>query len=360
MGVRDMAKPEPSLHDALLIQSSACAALGSQIHEAILAALAENLVARGIVHELTKDLDLRPGRDAVALRIIGAAHREVLAGRAPKLATHYPSVGGSPGSSLVEDFLATLESNRTAIIDGLSRTVQTNEVGRTTMLVAGLGHYGRHQHVDTIHLREVGSSSGLNMLFDRFHFANAGVSFGDPASTVRFDADAWGEPRIDISGCPTVVSRAGCDIAPLDARDPERRLTLLSFVWPDQRQRFERLHAALDIANTDPVYQSPTKADAAEWIDDQLGNLDDEPTVVFHSIVWQYFSQDTKDRFRAALRRHGERRSAPLAWLRMEPAGEVADLRITTWRDGSIIENDHVLATSSYHGIGTRRQDQRA
>ena len=350
-----MAKPEPSLYEAMQTQSYACEALGSHIHAVILMALADNLAANGIVNELTKDLDLRPGRDAVPLRIIGAAHREVLAGRAPRLAAHYPSTGGTPGSTLVDDFLATLESNRDAIIDGLNRNVQTNEVGRTTMLVAGLSHFARRCSVDSLHFREVGSSSGLNLLFDRFWFSNDGSNFGDPASKVRFEADAWAEPTIDISGCPIVASRGGCDIAPLDVRDPERRLTLLSFVWPDQLQRFERLHAALDIATTDPAYTPPTQADAADWIDEQLTALSDEPAVVFHSIVWQYFSQDTKDRFRSALRRHGERRHSPLAWLRMEPAGAAPDLRITTWRNGSIDEEDLALATSSYHGVGTRR-----
>ena len=350
-----MAQPELNLHDAMLVQALASADLGSQINVTILEGLAGNLADGGMVHDLTKDLDLRPSRDAVALRILGAAHREILAGRAPNLARHYPSVGGSPGPTLVEDFLATLASNRDAIVDGLNRTVQTNEVGRTTMLVTGLAHFGRAHDADSFHFREVGSSSGLNLLFDRFFFDNADGNYGPSDSRVRFEADAWGKPAVDISRCPRVASRAGCDIAPLDIRDPERRLTLLSFVWPDQQQRFDRLHAALDIASTSPLYNPPTKADAADWIDGQLGELADEPTVIFHSIVWQYFSQDTKDRFRAALRRHGERRRSPLAWLRMEPAGAAPDLKITVWRDGRIVEDDHALATSSYHGIGTRR-----
>jgi hypothetical protein len=352
---KTMAQPELNLHDAMLVQALASADLGSQINVTILEGLARNLATGGIVHELTKDLTLRPSRDAVALRILGAAHREVLAGRAPLLARHYPSVGGTPGPTIIEDFLAVLETNRAAILDGLNRTVQTNEVGRTTMLVTGLAHFGRTYGVDTIHLREVGSSSGLNLLFDRFYFDNAAHSFGDPESKVRFTADAWGTPAVDISGCPTVDSRGGCDIAPLDIRDPERRLTLLSFVWPDQQQRFDRLHAALEIASTNPLYQPPTQADAADWIDEQLDGLADEPVVVFHSIVWQYFSQDTKDRFRNALRRHAVQRRAPIAWLRMEPAGAAPDLKITVWNNGAVVEDDHALATSSYHGIGVRR-----
>jgi hypothetical protein len=352
-----MAKPEPTLHDAILIQASACEALGSAFHGTILRALADNLATGGIVHELTAHLDLRPGRDAVPLRIIGAVHREVLAGRAPTLAAHFPSVGGTPGPTLVKEYLEVLGSRREAIIDGLGRTVQTNEVGRTTMLVTGLSHFAREFGVDDVHLREVGSSCGLNLLVDKFFFAVGGATAGDPHSTVRFEDDAWGQPRVDIRGFPRVASRAGCDIAPLDAHDTEDRLTLLSFVWPDQEQRFVRLRGALDIAAVDPAFQQPEAADAAEWINRQLGDIAaDEPVVVFHSIVWQYFSQETKDNFRSALQDHVARRSAPTAWLRMEPAGAVADLQITTWNDGSIVDSDVALATSTYHGMSTRSQ----
>lgn len=350
-----MAKPEPTLYEAMQVQAFACAALGSPMHGEILTALAENLRAGGIVSALTKDLDLRPGRDAVPLRIIGAVHREVLAGRAPTLARHFPSVGGSPGPTLIADYVATLESHRDAVIDGLGRTVQTNEVGRTTMLVTGLTHFARQHSLESVHLREVGSSCGLNLMVDKFFFDNGLTTAGDTVSSVRFGPDAWAEPAVDISGFPMIVSRAGCDIAPLDAHDSESRLTLLSFVWPDQDQRFARLRGALDIAATNSDYTKPTAADAGDWIDAQLSDLADEPVLVFHSIVWQYFSQDTKDRFREALRRHGERRRSPLAWLRMEPAGAAPDLQITTWVNGMIIESDNVLATSSYHGIGTRR-----
>ena len=350
-----MAKPEPSLYEAMQVQAYACAALGSPMHGRILTALAENLRAGGIVHELTKDLDLRPGRDAVPLRIIGAVHREVLAGRAPQLARHYPSVGGTPGPELIDDYLATLEANRDAVVDGLGRTVQTNEVGRTTMLVTGMAYFARQFVLDSVHLREVGSSSALNLMVDEFFFDTGIHTAGQPDSTVRFGPDAWGDPRVDISGFPAITSRAGCDIAPLDAHDPECRLTLLSFVWPDQDQRFARLRDALDIANKNSKYQMATAEDAGTWIDDQLSRLPNEPVVIFHSIAWQYFSQDTKDRFRDALRRHGEIRNAPMAWLRMEPAGAAPDLQITTWANGAMVESDHVLATSSYHGIGTKR-----
>ena len=38
--------------------------------------------------------------------------------------------------------------------------------------------------------------------------------------------------------------------------------------------------------------------------------------------------------------------SAPLAWLRMEPAGGHADLRLTMWPGG----DEELLGTTGYHG----------
>ena len=56
----------------------------------------------------------------------------------------------------------------------------------------------------------------------------------------------------------------------------------------------------------------------------------------------------SRARLRTAIESAGERASgaAPLAWLRMEPAGERAELRLTTWPRGE----DRVLATAGYHG----------
>ncbi len=51
---------------------------------------------------------------------------------------------------------------------------------------------------------------------------------------------------------PEVVWRAGIDLAPLDARDPEDRRFLLSLVWPGEEGRARRIEAALDIVAADP------------------------------------------------------------------------------------------------------------
>ena len=96
------------------------------------------------------------------------------------------------------------------------------------------------------------------------------------------------------------------------------------------------------------------------WVEERLAGdaTSDAPaanevaTVVFHSIVLQYLPVDSRHRMRDALHAAGARATdaAPLAWLRMEPAGESADLRLTWWPGAA----EEVLATAGYHG-GTIR-----
>jgi hypothetical protein len=148
-----------------------------------------------------------------------------------------------------------------------------------------------------------------------------------------------------------VVERRGCDVAPIDATSAAGRLTLLSFVWPDQTARFRRLDAALAIAAGWPV--AVDAEDAGTWVERQLAHdRRAEVTVVFHSIVLQYLPTASRRRMVAALESAGQRASAraPLGWLRMEPAGWRADLRLTTWPGGETT----VLAEVGYHGEPVR------
>ena len=344
-----------SFHDALLHQSAICTQLGSPLYAEIFQAMAADLTNNGVTAQISEHLTIRPQRDAAPLRIAGAIHRLALTGKAPSIARHFPSTGGNPGPTLVDDYLEALAIFRNDIDDGLSRSVQTNEVGRTTMLVTGMSFFAREVRIPATHLREVGSSCGLNLQVDDYFFEANGTSYGNGNALVRFEDSAWGTPRPDIAQCPVLLSRAGCDIAPLDARNENDQFTLLSFVWPDQFDRFARLRNAINNACASPTYVSPHQQDAAEWIHQQFENISfDEPVLIFHSIVWQYLSRKTKDAFREAVNGRCAQRTAPTGWLRMEPAGPVADLRIDIWEDKRKTHSDQVLADSSYHGIGTR------
>ena len=124
-------------------------------------------------------------------------------------------------------------------------------------------------------------------------------------------------------------------------------VTLRGFLWPDQVHRRERLDAAIEIARRTPA--TVDAADAGAWVEEQLAApVHGVATVVYHSIVLQYLPRASFDRMRAALHDAGRRATAeaPLHWLRMEPAGTVADIRLQSWPHGE----DRLLGTSGFHG----------
>jgi hypothetical protein len=300
---------------------------------------------------------LRPHEDdpfgsALVLRFLGAVHWLVLAGRAPDLARHYPTAGGTPGPTLAADFLAAVEDLSGEVAARLPLPVQTNEVGRCAALVGGYVEAARRAGGRPLRVFEVGASAGLNLNWDRYRYDTGETTFGDPSSPLRFVGRwAGAPPRLD--GGPVVVAeRAGCDRSPIDAATEEGRRLVRSYVWPDQAARHARLDAALAVAAGHPV--AVERADLGDWLTARLAvPAPGACTVVVHSIVWQYVGEASRRAMRAALAAAGAAATpdAPLAWLRMEPAGAVADVRLTWWSGGGdAAGTEEVLGHAEYQG----------
>lgn len=237
--------------DAFRRQAQACAELGSPMYAELLALCADDIEAGGVVAEVLAGHEEDPGPSALALRLLGSVHRLVLERRAGDLATCYPSVGGrwEPDTGWAA-FRRLLQDRPVDVREWLDRPPQTNEVGRAAALVGGLLHL---RHRLPVRLFEIGSSAGLNLLAERFAYGeSAGRVFGDPTAAVHL-ADAWRgrplEPWPDLE----FVERLGSDVMPVDVRTTEGRLTLTAYVWPDQRERLERLRGALAVAQETPV-----------------------------------------------------------------------------------------------------------
>jgi hypothetical protein len=339
-----------SVRDAIVFQREACERMGAPLYARLLGGVEDDYDRGGTSASLLDGRSDRPLHDAVPLRLLGGVHRLVLGGQAPELAEFYPSAGGRRTGDPVPAFLAALETHRDELEARMGQGVQTNEVGRAALLAPGFALVARRTGLP-LHLREVGSSAGLLLRWDHYRYAAGGTVLGDPDSPLSFE-DVYLSPAPDISGAVQVADRRGCDISPIDSATEEGRLTLLSFVWPDQLARFERLRTALDLARIHPVVVD--RADAGRWVDEQVRDLPaGRTTVVFHSIVLQYLPRASRRQMKAALQQAGDGATAdtPLAWLRMEPAGgKHADLRLTSWPGGE----EEVLATSGFHGEDIR------
>lgn len=194
---------------------------------------------------------------------MGAVHRLVLENRAPDLARYYPSVGGVGATEEAwPDFRSVLEEHREELRRLVVRPVQTNEVGRSAALLGGFLLVARETGLP-LRVLELGASAGLNLRWDRYRFEANGSGWGDHASPVRI-ADPFAGvslPPLETPAC--VVERGGCNPRPLDPTDEEGRMTLLSYVWADQRGRLRLLREALAAAARLPVRLE--EAPAADW-----------------------------------------------------------------------------------------------
>lgn len=236
------------------------------------------------------------------------------------------------------------------MLDALPLRVQTNEVQRSAVLVPGFLRMAARTGLP-LRIREIGSSAGLNLFFDRYRYELGPHRIGDAASPLALAARWDGAPP-DLEATLRVASRRGCDVAPLDVRDPAHRLRLESFVWPEQLDRLARLRAALEVAVRAPPAIDAEPAGA--WLETQLGErAPGAATVLFHSVVWWYIAEPERARITRAMESAGERatRAAPLAWLRMEGSRlEEAELRLRLWPDGE----DVLLARVHWHGAEVR------
>jgi hypothetical protein len=339
---------EPAFGDVLRLQGVWCERLGSPLWGRVLAEAGADFDAGGPVATALADYPLEPIASAMALRLVGGAHRLALAGEAPALAAHLPSTGGDGNAAAAWTALRALVETRSPDMRALlARPVQTNEVGRAAALVGGFLTVAAETGLP-LRCLELGTSAGLNLRWDHFRY-DAGAGWGDPASPVVL-RDRWQRPP-PLDGTARVAERAGCDPAPIDPTSAEGRLTLLSYIWPDQLDRVALVRAACDVACRVPAVVE--QANGADWLEARLAApAPAVATVVYHSIVLQYLDQASRDRVAAAIAAAGTRATvaAPFAWLRMEPGGEQAEVRLTLWPGGE----DRLVATTGFHGRDVR------
>ena len=334
------------LAHAMRKQARWCERLGSPLYHALLIRIAEDVEVGGICWTALESRAGDPGRSLLPLRFLGAAHRLVLEGRLPRLARYYPSAGGvaDPDAAWLA-LREELEQRRDALIAALPEQVQTNEVTRCCALLPGFLTVAQSTGLP-LRILEIGCSAGLNLRWDHYRYDSAHGSWGPKSSPVVFGSAFNGNaPPLDT--VVDVVERRGCDLNPLDPTTDAGRLTLLSFVWPDQDERFRQLSNAIEVARTVPAELE--RADAFEWLEARLAHpRAGVATVVFHSVVLLYFRNEERERIGQLLARAGERatKQAPLAWLAMEPGESEADVHLTIWPGGE----RRRIAAAGYHG----------
>jgi hypothetical protein len=325
----------------------------SRLYVELMRAAGQDADEGGIVATIFAGDPLTPG-SVPELRLLAALHHVVLSGGAPQLARYFPSAGGdAPPAEAWPVARRTLVEQAELVAELARRTVQTNEPGRCVALYGGL-LWLTERHGLPIRLLEIGASAGLNLNVDRFRYVVDGAPLGDPASPLEFVEPWTGRPVAKpaaVAARLQIAERGGCDRAPIDATTHEGRLTLQSYIWPDEPERIARIGRAAAVAVRHPV--EVQRRSAGAWLLERLG--DARPamlTVVWQSVVNQYLDAGERDTIRSAF---ASAAGGPLAWLTLEPPaasgeGERFELRCRERPEDNGSGVARLLAHAGYHG----------
>jgi hypothetical protein len=311
-----MSGTEHLLH-TLRSQGRFCGASGSPMYDELFGLVAADVEAGGVFANILSGHEDDPSREAVPLRLLGGLHRLVLDGRAPALRRWYPSTGGTwDAESAWPEITRTAGDHADALRGALGQPPQTNEVGRSAALIGGLLRMDRGFDLP-VRLFEIGSSAGLNLRADRYRYHYTGGQWGPVDSPVTI-ADAW-HGQLPPEGAVRIVERHGYDIAPIDVTGTDGEVTTLSYVWPDQAARLDRLRGAIAVARQVPAQLYRRRAGDAVA---SLTLADGALTVLWHSITWQYLSANEQAAIRDGIDALGAQADArsPFAHLTLEPA----------------------------------------
>jgi hypothetical protein len=320
----------------------------------LLARCADDIDAGGVTRDVLAGHEEDPGPSALALRLAGSVHRLVLQGRAGELPSYYPSAGGrwqpEPGWRA---FQALLREAPDLVREWLDRPPQTNEVGRAGALFGGLLSVPEESRLP-VRLLEIGSSGGLNLRADRFcYLDDEGRRWGATDSALVLEGAGRGRSPAPWPGLE-IVERLGSDVSPVDVTSAEGRLLLTAYVWPDQAARLARLRAAFAIAEACPAEVRRTDARTfVETLEPVAGTL----TVLWHSVMWQYLTEEDRTAIDARMERLGAAASeeSPFAHLFLEPMRRTPDAEhqflvvLELWPTGE----RRILGGSVGHGIPT-------
>lgn len=275
-----------------------------------------------------------PLADALPLRAAGGLHALHLSGEAPELAPIYADAEDINDAAVVAGAARRCED---ALLPWLDGPPQTNEAGRSSNFIAAMLWLAGQGLPPRFECLEIGSSAGINLMLDRYHYDLGGVQVGPAPGAMAF-APEWRGNHPPQHGIEFAALK-GCDVAPVDLTDPVQALRLKAYIWPEHVVRFERMEAAIAAATE----RKPdiVRMNAADFVEAELAKPQAEGTtrVLMHSIVWQYVPEDQQARVTAAMEAAGARATAdrPLAWIALEANRTMHrhELVVRYWPGGS-------------------------
>jgi len=206
-----------------------------------------------------------------------------------ELASFYPNLTdrSAPVEEAGNPFREFVLANEPELLEiGRTRYTQTNESRRCTALLPAIWE----TRVNEFHLVDIGTSAGLTLLIDRYHYRWDRLEWG-PTSPVTLDCRLRG--RAPLPQPVELLSRTGLDLHPVDLAEPDARVWLEALVWPEQVDRRRRLQDAMNLQRD--IEMELVAGNASESLGPTLAGLPgDAPIVVMHSFALNQFTPDQR------------------------------------------------------------------
>ncbi len=252
-------------------QAASCQRLGSPFTAHLCRRLVVILDDHTVLGDAVTRWPLDPEESALVLRLCGAFHMAVRAGRAPLLAPLYPPAADT-GRALDTALLATIAERGGDLVADLESAPQTNEVARSAILLGGLLTIARKTGL-ALALNEIGASAGLNLHPDCYGYdLGQGRRWGPGDAPLTIPCD-WRGAAPALDAPLTIAARAGSDLAPIDPADAQARERVLGYIWPDQGARLERTDHQCECVDVSDVLQRGG-VDSLAGCSDTSGHID--------------------------------------------------------------------------------------
>ncbi len=287
--------------------------------------------------------DSQPGPNL----FLGAVHYLLLKGAEHPLKAFYPSMTESPQKteeafSHFKDFCISHKSDITQLLQ--TKLVQTNEVRRCAYLYPAFC-YIYNTVKKPLALIEIGSSSGLQLLWDQYSYTyGTDEVYGNRHSEVHISAEVRGGsaemPKLTL---PVVSFRKGIDLHINDLRDEEDTLWLNALIWPEHQERRDLLNKAAACMRKQPV--SLIEGDGVSLLPKLTLEIPKEAVIcVFHTHVANQISQEGKATLLEEIKKIGTERDIFHLYNNMEDVS----LHLDSFINGN--ETKRLIGETDGHG----------
>ena len=272
--------------------------------------------------------------------LLGSVHYLLLQGADGQLAAWYASLVDEPLSVDEVDpvFRAFLIEHEDEVVTlSNSHYTQTNECRRCIALMPAV----MTSSLDRFHLIEIGTSAGLNLALDRYHYDFGDFGWG-PDSPVVLEGE-WRGRRFPLPEIE-VLSRTGLDLNPILPGDAEAQQWLDALIWPEQRERRARLRDALKLVSS--LDLEMVAGDALDTLPAVLDRLPPgEPAVVMNAFIFGQLTLEARDRVEEIC--DVERASRPIYRVSLELLANADE-----WARVSVAEHGPLVQIGQAHPHG--------